>query len=286
MRSVDARRWASSAVVAVLLTTGVKRPGAEEAGTVAPQTISAQNLVQTMVGKEDAEFEGKGHFSYLSKERSDRTGGHLWTERVAETDDGKVRMLIAEDNRTLTGDRAEGEKRRLAEIAAHPDAFEKREQARKNDEVHAKEMLDLLPKAFLLENLRPEGQFVRIDFRPRPDYTPQSMEERVLHSMTGSLLVDPKMARLRSIDGKLPQDVAIGFGLIATIQAGSSFETTREQVPGGEWKTHTLNTDITGRAIFFKSIGKKEHAEHDAFQQLPAGMTVAQAVDLLQHEGS
>lgn len=276
----------------LLLAQALQTPVTVQANTSvqaqsAPQTqLSLQALVETVVANEDAEVARKGHFAYLSKERSERTGGHLWTERVAETNAGKVRMLIAEDGRALTGDRAAGERARLAEIAAHPDAFQRREEARKNDEEHAKEMLDLLPRAFLFENMRPEGEYVRIDFRPRPEYTPQSLEERILHSMHGTLLVEPRLARLRSLEGKMPQDLSIGFGLIATIQSGSSFDTTRELVPGGEWKTHTLNTDITGRAIFFKSISKKEHAEHDEFEQIPIGMTVAQAVELMQHQGS
>ena len=99
-------------------------------------------------------------------------------------------MLIAKDGVPLSQDRTAAEKARLAEIAANPDAFQKRELARKNDEQHAKEMLDLLPKAFLFVSEHPEGDSVRIDFKPNPDYLPQSMEERVLHGMAGSMLVD------------------------------------------------------------------------------------------------
>ncbi len=276
---------ASGIVLILLLAGGLQTLLAAQRGGSEP-TLTPQTLVERMVANEDAEAAHRGHFTYVSEERSDRTGGHLWRERIAETNAGKVRMLIAEDGRTITGDRAAVERARLADIAAHPELFEKREQARKNDEEHAKQMLDLLPKAFVLENLRPEGEFVRIDFRPRPEYQARSLEERILHSMHGSLLVEPKLARLRSIQGRLPQDVAIGFGIIATIEAGSSFETTRQLVPGGEWKTHTLNTDIDGRAIFFKSIGKKEHAEHSTFRQIPPGMTVPEAVALLEREDS
>jgi hypothetical protein len=37
----------------------------------------------------------------------------------------------------LSPERQAAEKARLADIAAHPDAFQKREQAMKNDEQHA-----------------------------------------------------------------------------------------------------------------------------------------------------
>jgi hypothetical protein len=243
---------------------------------------STNDLIATVLLHEDYDSSHRGHFSYLSKERSDRTGGHLWTEKNVETTAGKLRMLIAEDGQPLSGDRAAAEKARLAEIVAHPDVFQNQEQARKDDEQHAKKMLDLLPKAFFFLNERPEGEFVRIDFKPNPDYLPQSMEERVLHGMTGSMLVDPQQARLHLIEGRLSQDMTIGLGLLARIRAGSNFSTKREAVLGNEWKTATVDTDIEGRAVFFKSIGKKEHAEHGDFKPISMNLTVAQAVEMLE----
>jgi hypothetical protein len=243
---------------------------------------SANDLVAKMLVQENYEAAHRGRDRYLATERSDRTNGHLWTERVVETTPGKLRMLIAEDGQPLSGERLAAEKTRLAEIAAHPGAFQRQEQARKNEEQHAKEMLSILPKAFLFLNARPEGEFVRIDFKPNPDYAPQSMEERILHQMTGSMLVDPRLARLHLLEGRLPQDVNIGFGLLATVHAGSNFSTTRNSVPGNEWKTATIDTDIEGRAVFFKTIGKKEHLEHAEFQQVATDLTLAQALEILE----
>jgi len=242
---------------------------------------TSSELITRMVANENLAEQHRDHYMYLSKERSERTGGHLWTERVAETTAGKVRLLLAEDDQPLTGERLAAERGRLAEIAAHPDVFQKREQALRNDERHAKQMLELLPKAFLFDAPVIESGFTRIHFKPNPAYTPQSMEERILHAMTGSVLIDPAV-RLHGIEGRLPEDVNIGFGLIATIKAGSNFATTRGRVGGNEWKTAVLDTDINGRAIFFKAIGKKEHAEHSDFKLLPYDLTVPQAVAALE----
>jgi hypothetical protein len=244
---------------------------------------STHDLIATMLVHEDFEAAHRGHYMYLSKESSDRTGRHLWTEKVIETPAGKLRMLVAEDGSPLSGDRLAAEKARLSEIAAHPEAFQRQELARKNEEQHAKEMLDLLPKAFLFANERQEGEFVRIDFKPNPNYLPQSMEEKILHGMSGSMLVDQKEARLHLLEGRLPEDVSIGFGFLATIHAGSNFSTIRGSVPGNEWKTTMIDTNINGKAIFFKTVGKIEHAEHSAFRQVPMNLTVAQAVAMLEN---
>ena len=66
-------------VVAVM---GVGRPLDVQAADV--QSAGAKDLVQKMIEVENAELLRKGRFQYLSKERSERTGGHLWLERVPE----------------------------------------------------------------------------------------------------------------------------------------------------------------------------------------------------------
>jgi hypothetical protein len=242
---------------------------------------SSRQIVETVVANESTAEQHRGRYLYLSEERSERTGGHLWKEWIAETSGGKVRMLVAVDGQSLNGDGAASERARLADIAAHPDAFAKKEEALKNDEKHAKQMLAILPKAFDFGAPKEEDGFLRIDFKPNPSYEPQSLEERVLHGMSGSILVDEHGMRLHGIEGRLPEDVSIGYGLIATIRAGSNFTTTRDRVYGNEWKTAMLDTDINGRAIFFKAIGKKEHAVHSSFKQLPDDITVPQAVEML-----
>jgi hypothetical protein len=57
---------------------------------------STKDLIEAMVVHEDYEAAHRAHYMYLSKERSDRTGGHTWTEKVVETTAGKLRMLVAE----------------------------------------------------------------------------------------------------------------------------------------------------------------------------------------------
>lgn len=242
----------------------------------------APSTIATLVQHEDEASQHRGHYMYTSEERSDRTGGHLWRERVAETNWGKVRYLLAEDGKLLTGDRLSAEMARVAGEAVDPEGFKRSEEARVDDEQHAKQMLALLPKAFIFDAPVAEGEFLRIGFRPNPAYSPQRLEERVLHGMSGTVVVDAKTIRLRGIEGRMAQDVSIGFGLLATIHAGSNFSTQREHVGGIDWKTQTLHTDIDGKALFMKTIARKQDATHSDFRRIPDGMTVAEAVALVE----
>jgi hypothetical protein len=243
---------------------------------------SPKQIISTVITNEQTASLHKDHYAYLSEERSDRTGGHLWLEKVVETNVGKIRMLRQEDGQPLSPDRIAAERGRLAAIVADPSAFAKKAQATKDDEAHARQLLTLLPNAFLFSEARDDGGYERIDYKPNPDYTPQSMEERVLHAMSGSVLIDPKLMRLRQLQGRLPEDVNIGFGLLATIRAGSSFDTTRDRLGEPDYKTTLIDTDINGRAMFFKTIARKEHAVHSSFVRISNDLTIPQAVAIAE----
>ena len=218
----------------------------------------------------------------MNEERSDRTGFHVWQEKVVETPLGRVRILLQEDGKPLSGDRAAAERSRLAADAANPEAFAKREASQANDEQHAKSMLALLPKAYLFDPPAEEGEYIRIRFRPNPDYQPSSMEERVLHGMTGSVLIDRSMMRLRELDGHMEHDVSLGFGPLAIIKAGSNFATEREHEDGYDWKTETVHTDIAGRALMLKTMARKQEVKRWGYRKVGDSLSVAQAVELVE----
>lgn len=136
---------------------------------------SARDIVNTMLAHEREAAAHKDNFIFLSNERSERTGGKLWTERVVETPFGRVRLLIQEDGKPISPERTKQEWARLANDAAHPGDFMKREQAQKDDETHARQMLELLPKGFILENLKEQNIDWRVDFRPDPKYSPSGI---------------------------------------------------------------------------------------------------------------
>ena len=243
---------------------------------------SAQDWMSTMLAHENAATSERGRYLYLNVERSERSGGHLWMEWVAETNWGKVRYLVAEDGKPLPPDRVTKEKARVADEAAHPDAFKAAEDSKADSEQHARQMLSLLPKAFILSEPRPEGDMVRIDYVPNPSYQPSSMEEKVLHAMSGSVLIDQKQVRMRQVDGHMSQDVSMSFGL-ASIKAGSNFLTERVHAQGPDWKLGQVKVDIRGKALLFK-IARSQESTHTQFRRIPDGMTVAAAVEMLEQQ--
>ena len=246
--------------------------------------MDSKDLINLVLAHETEASKHRGYYTYLSVERSERTGGHEWTERVAETTYGKVRYLIAEDGKPLTGDRLAAERARIDAEGAHPEAFRQEEAAKVEDEQHARQMMSILPKAFLFDPPQLEGDSVRVRYRPNPNYQPSGLEERVLHGMSGSVVIDAKLIRTHELDGRMPQDVSIGFGFLATIHAGSNFATTRDHMEGYDWKTVTLHTDINGKALFLKTVARRQEAKHSEFKRIPDGITVSDAVKMVEEQ--
>ena len=134
----------------------------------------------------------------------------------------------------------------------------------------------------MLENLRAEGSDWHIDFHPDDAYSPDGTEEKVLHGMSGYLLVDRKQMRLHHVEGRLAADVTIGFGLLATVRAGSNFMTTKQEMEG-QWRTVRTLTDIRGKAALFKSLSKSQDVTRTEFRRVPDALSVTQAVALVEN---
>lgn len=248
---------------------------------VSAQPPAPLKVVNAMIAHEDDNSAHKDTYEFLSRERSARTGGQEWTERVVETSFGRVRFLLAVDGTPLNAEQEGVERGRLAEIVADPDTFLARERTQKDDEAQARKMLDLLPKAFVFDNVRLKDGVWTMDFHPNPDYSAHGIEERVLCAMSGTLVIDAADVRLMHVEGRLPQDVSIGFGLLATVKAGSHFSSERAD-EDGHWRTLHVLTAVNGKAVLFKSVGKNTEVTRSEFHYLPPGMTVAKAVSLAE----
>jgi hypothetical protein len=102
--------------------------------------------------------------------------------------------------------------------------------------------------------------------------------------MSGTVAIDAAQERLMQIDGRLAKDVSIGFGLLATVKAGSRFSSARAD-EDGHWRTVHVVTDIQGKAALFKSVSRNADITRSEFKYLQPGISVADAVALVESSG-
>ena len=228
------------------------------------------------------ELNAKGQsvrFSYLSEERSGRTGGHLWREKVVEVDDGPMRRLLAVDGKPLTPDEARAEAGRIDDLVQHPDVFRKANLEHQDDEAHATHLLQLLPKAFLLTPAGEQDGCTRFSFRPNPAFKPSSYEERVVTAMGGTVSLLQPADRLCSLTATLLAPVEFGFGFLGRIEPGGSFSLLRAPVAEGVWKSIHIKVHVQGRILLMKSLTREQDSVRSDIHIIPH-LSLQQAAQL------
>lgn len=247
-----------------------------------PKPPSAIQMVNEMVQVETAAYGRRQHFLYRKEERSTRTKGHLWDEMVIETSDGRMQRLLSEDGKPLSNSQKKAEDSRIAYLENHPDEFRRQAQGRKDDEARMTDLLRKLPTLFLFKAAGSKGGCSRIAFQPNPSFQEESYQDRVVHAMSGMLLIHTADMRLCGLDAHLEHRVTFGFGLLGEVNAQSHFSMGREEVSPGEWKTTRIRVHVDGSILLLKSVSRDEDSSHYGFKLVPRDLTVPEAAAIVR----
>ena len=237
----------------------------------------AKPIVQQAVNAElAANRDDQSHWRYLRSEAG-RT-----SFIVVETEHGAIGRHVDENGRPASA-------KTLAEDDAHnlkfihdPAEQKKQRQNGEHDDKSAVELMNLLPQAFLWSVVSQTPESTTLHFAPDPTFHPPDMEARVMGAMSGTLIVDKAQHRIRTMKGRLESDVTIGFGLLARIKQGSTFDVERRPVAPGYWEITETHVHISGHALFFKTIGEQEDEVKSDFTLVPLGTPLDQAVGMLK----
>ena len=245
-----------------------------------PAKVPAKQLVREVVNNEvHASEADHSHWMYRQLHR-DPHNNEL--KECVETKEATICRVLARNGHPLTPEEERKEIQHVEELAKNPAELRQMQQARRQDADRALKMQKMLPNAFDYEYEGREGRYVRLRFRADPNFKPPDRESRVFHGMVGSLMVDPESKRLVEIKGQLIKDVDFGLGLLGRLRKGGSFEVKRKEVGEGIWQTVLLDVNISGRALFFRTINAQQHEVTDSFKRVASNLTIAQAASMLQ----
>jgi hypothetical protein len=212
---------------------------------------------------------------------SKNVDGKQETREVVETKSGSLDRLLAIADKPLSVAQQRDETERILSLSHDPGALRKMEQARRKDAEQCEHFLQMIPKAFVFEYAGESGNFVKVVFKPNPDYRPESREARVLHEMGGEIWVNAKQQRLASINGQLLEDVNFGGGLLGHLDKGGQFRVKRAELASGHWEITEMNVNMHGKALMFKSISVQQNEVRSDFQAVPDDLTLADAAGVL-----
>jgi hypothetical protein len=240
--------------------------------------VSANALARRVITNELKFQDDHTNWMYrLEKEQY----GKKQVEEIIETKAGSLSRLLSIDDRPLTAKQQEEEDQRVQELTTSRSAKRKLQHALDAETLQGRRLFKLLPDAFVFNYASGNGNLVRLNFRPNPDFHPPSLEARVFHDMEGEMWVDCKQERLAAFNGRLTQDVKFGLGLLGHLDKGGHFEVRQAEVVPGHWDMTTMSVEMTGKALLFKNIGVRKRENRQDFQQVSDNLTLTQAADIL-----
>ena len=209
-----------------------------------------------------------------------RAGKQTLTEEQVETKDGPLFRLLAIDGTALSPDQRQQDDARIGRLVKDPRPLLRLKQAQDEDELKLEKLISMLPVAFVYEYDGIEENLLRVKFHPNPGYNPPTYEARVIHSLAGTILIDPEQKRLARVAGQLVNRVDFGFGLLGRIDSGT-VELGRVAVGPQQWKTAFINIHFSGRLAIFKTLSKDQYERRSEFRVVSSDLSVYDAKDLL-----
>ena len=240
--------------------------------------VSANALVRRVITNELNFQDDRTNWMYrLEKEQY----GKKQVEEIVETKEGSLSRLISINDQPLTPTQQMEEDQRLRELMISRSAQQKLRRTLEAETLQGRRLFKMLPDAFMFSYAGGEGNLVKLSFRPNPSFHPPSLEARVFHDMEGEMWVDCKHERLAAFNGHLTQDVKFGLGLLGNLYKGGHFEVRQAEVVPGHWDMTTMNVEMTGKALLFKSIGVQEKDDRRDFHQVSDDLTLTETADIL-----
>ena len=224
--------------------------------SIAAQGVDPQTAVRAAVNAE-LNYAREDHSAWSYRDHDSQPGKDAVYE-VIETPKGDLRRMVELNGHPLAGSAEQDEINRIRNFVSSPSdqARQRREDA--HDDAQARELLTMLPNAFVWTVVGENPQEITLHFKPNPSFRPPDMQSRVLGVMAGEMVIARDGNHIQTLKGTLTDDVKIGFGLLGKIDKGGTFDVERREIAPGHWQITQTHVHIGGHALLFKTIGQQE----------------------------
>jgi hypothetical protein len=242
--------------------------------------IDAQALARDIFQNEiEAQLHDQSLWCY--REAKD-VGGKNRVSEVCQSKDGEIERLLAVNGRELGPEQLRAEDQRIQKLLKNPKQLKREQKKQQQDAQQARHLLKVFAEAFRFQYEGTEGNLVKLSFAPNPSFHARGHPERVFHHMEGSLIVDKQQKRLAEINGRLTSDVKFGGGLLGHLDKGGAFHVKQQDQGSGHWELTIVDVQMSGKALFFKTIAVRENERYTDFRQERDGVSPEKAFEALQ----
>jgi hypothetical protein len=217
----------------------------------------------------------------------------LWCYRKLEEKDGQRRLFItcqaqgaqierlfAVNGRVLDEKQREAEDQKIEKLLKSKRELHKQARQQREDAKLATNLLELIPDAFVFRIEEKDGNKIKLKFTPNPTFHPSGHEAKVFHHMEGTLTLDLDQKRLAEISGQLKSAVKFGGGVLGHLDEGGTFLVRQQEVRPGCWEMTTLDVQMSGKALFFKTIDVRQKEIDSEFHAVPVSATIEQVAQM------
>ena len=227
----------------------------------------AKKAVEAAVQSElNASNTDKSHWIYRGH---DVVPGKDISYLAVQTKDGELKRTTERWGRPLDPQASNEDLNQISEFVNDPSAQAKRHREDVHDDEQAAALLKMLPTAYIWTVVSETPDSITLAYHPDPAFDPPNMEARVMGTMAGQMVIVKNGNRIRTLRGKLIEDVKIAFGLIGRMNQGGTFDIERREIAPGIWQITETHVHIGGHALF-KTIGQQEDEVKTDWKPSPA----------------
>lgn len=271
---------AASALLVSLSLPGNTFAESQKKGRGTAARPDAKSLVEQMVQNEvKAENDDSTHWRFS---RTNVKSGVSKTYDVIETKKGEVQRLVSINGHPLNAEQQREEQERMQKFLSDSDEQAKRRESASKDYQKEQDLMKMLPDALLYTYAGRQGDLLKFNFKPNPRFHATTRQAEVFHHMAGILVIDTKTNRLSEFRGHLTSSVKFGYGILGYLDGGGTFDVKQKDVANNHWDVTLLETNITGKELFFKSIAVREKIIEGNYQRVADDLTLKQAANLLK----
>jgi hypothetical protein len=265
----------------LLLSWSGVAQGQPVAATLTP--TEAQALVARALATETRTAQDLNHpMRYRLRKSSPRMTS---TKEIAETRDGDVARLVANNDQPLNPDDELREQARLDALLSDPSRQRHRKQSEESDTGIVLKLLRMLPQAFTYEyagaGQGSAGTVEKFRFHPNPAFSPPDLETQALTAMTGELWIDAAEVRVTRLEGHLLQDTNYGWGILGKLDKGGWIVLEQAEVGAGQWRIARFQIKMELRILLKEKIFDSVQ-EMTQYSPIPANLDYRQAIQMLR----
>jgi hypothetical protein len=244
-----------------------------------PLPADANQFIREVIQNElKAQENDHTHWMYTLHREDEK---NIQDRQVIETPRGNLAKTLILNGHALTAEERANDDQRMRRLVDDPKEQARREQRERDDAEQAQQLLKAFPDAFIFKYDGNEGDLLRLAFSHNPRYSPPSRKLAVFHSLTGTMLIDRNAMRLARVEGRLFEDVNFFLGL-GHLDKGGTFMVVQKNVGEGHWEVVSMDVNMRGRAVFFKTVNVKQKQILSNFRRVRDDLTFAQAYDILR----